>query len=90
MTKDQLKQFCRDEFGMTIFTNPEEYTDMKKVFGISGRTFVSWMYERPIQKHFVAMAELYISNKKLKSDNAKLSEALVQLNKRVENLKPTS
>lgn len=86
MTTDDFKTLCRDEFGITMFSNPETYAPMKEVFGISGRAFVNWCYKSSPQPYFDAMVKLYFENKRLKAENLKLSESLANFNKRMENL----
>ncbi len=86
MIKAEFIKLCRSEFGITMFSNPELFLPMKQIFGISGRTFVNWFYKDGTQTYFDTMVDFYFENKRLKAENSKLSECLVSLSKRVENL----
>lgn len=82
MESEEFKKFCKDEFGIKVFSSSINFASMTKEFRINGRTFVDWVAKRKPRKFFGKMAELYLENKKLKVELSRFEG----LGKRVEKL----
>lgn len=68
MTKEDFKNFCRNEFNIKQFSTPECFKPMENVFGVRGRTFVNWIQKDNVRPYFDASVKMYFENKKLSGE----------------------